>query len=202
MKPAMRSLREETSGEGLKSIIWTLRHTAIAGEELSLGLEQPGELDLIDVWQGAFEHPRALAAGDLRGDGEKELVGEAALAQPAVQRRAALTEHGLDAALGEQPLERAVQLNALWMPDDGHRGGSLRRLLIRGLEDHDAATSVGEEAGVPGELQPVGDDHRERVMRQEGALAVGAQRRVRDHPAVALRPHGPCADHHRVDAGA
>src|SRR4051794_32710003 len=113
MKPAMRSLSEETSGEGLKSIIWTLRHTAIPGEQLSLGLEQPGELDLIDVGEGSFEHPGALAARDLRGDGEKELVGEAALAQPAMQRRAALTEDGLDAALGEQPLQGEREVDAV-----------------------------------------------------------------------------------------
>src|SRR6266496_1617838 len=155
MNAAMRSLSEETSGDGLKSIIWTLlRDPVIAGEELALGFEQPGEVDLIDVGQGSLQHPRALAAGDLRRDGQEELVGEPALAKAAVQRRAPLAEPGLDGALLEEPFERAVELDALGMPHDGHRGGGLRRLLVRGGENHDVAAAVREEAGVPRELQP------------------------------------------------
>src|SRR5512141_1113207 len=121
MNAATRSRRDSTSGEGLKSIIWTLRHPAIAGEQLALGFEQPGELHLLDVGQGALQDPRALAAGDLRGDREEELVRETALAQAAVEGRAAFAEHGLDATLLEQPGEGAVELDTFRMAHDRHR---------------------------------------------------------------------------------
>src|SRR4029450_5429962 len=114
MNAATRSRRDSTSGEGLKSIIWTLlRDPVIAGEELALRFEQPGELDLINVWECALQDPRAFATGDLRRDRQEELVRQAALAQAAVERGAALAENGLDVLLGAQPLERTVELDAI-----------------------------------------------------------------------------------------
>src|SRR5829696_5800633 len=139
MNAPMRSLRDSTSDEGLKSIIWTLRHPAVAGKELSLGLEQPGELHLIDVRERSLEHPRTLATRDLRRDRQEELVGQAALAEPAVEGGTALAEDRLDAALLQQPFERFVEVDPVRVPDQRHRRGGLRRFLVGGREDHHPA---------------------------------------------------------------
>src|SRR4029077_6494578 len=172
MNASMRSRRDSTSGDGLKSIIWTLRHPAIPGEELAFGFEEPCELDLIDVWECALQDPRTLAPGDLRRDGQEELVGEPAFAEPAMKCGAALAEDGLDVAFLQQPGERPVELDPVRVADDGHRSGGLRRLLLRGGEDHDLATTIGEESRVPGQLEAIGDDHPERILGEAGALPV------------------------------
>src|SRR6187200_3128030 len=150
MNPAMRSRSDCTSGEGLKSIIWTLRHPAVAGEELAPGLEQPGELDFVHVGQRPLEDARSLAARNLRGDREEELVRQPALAQPAVQGGAALAEDRADPALLQEPGERPAEVNALGVADDRHRRGGLGRLLLGCGENHDGPTAGCEEAGVPG----------------------------------------------------
>ena len=49
----------------------------VAGEELAVLLEQPGQLELGDLGQVALEDPRRLAAGQLRRDREEELVDQA-----------------------------------------------------------------------------------------------------------------------------
>ena len=86
MNAWVRSRRDSTSGEGLKSTVERYRSGALVGdpavaaEELAFGLQQPGELDIVDVWQGTLEDAGALAPCDLRGDRQEELVREAALA--------------------------------------------------------------------------------------------------------------------------
>jgi hypothetical protein len=170
----MRSRRDSTSGEGLKSTVRKRRHPAIAGEELAPGLEQPGELDVIHLGQGALQDPGALTTRDLRGDGQEELVRQPSLTQPAVQGRASFAEDGADAALVPQPVERAIELDTVGMPHDCHRRRGLRRLAIGRSEDDDTASPVGEEGSVPGQFEAVGDDHAERVMGEAGPLAVGA----------------------------
>src|SRR5215213_10723671 len=127
MNASMRSRRDSTSGEGLKSTAESYRldarvlrrcegappgatrfmregqpvlsparprrDAAVAGEELALRLEEPGELDLVDVGKRPLEHAWSLSAGDLRRERQEELIGEAALAEPAVQGRASLAEN-------------------------------------------------------------------------------------------------------------
>src|SRR5215213_5340630 len=129
------------------------RDAAVAGEELALRLEEPGELDLVDVGKRPLEHAWSLSAGDLRRERQEELIGEAALAEPAVQGRASLAENRADPALGEQPLERTVELDPLGMADQGHRRRRLGRLLLRGGEDDDKAAAVAEQLRVPGDVE-------------------------------------------------
>ena len=126
MKSRTRSRSVATSGLGLKSIYVLssglggqnasaipvtsrlvrpyVRKTAksaaaVAGEELALVLQQPGELQLGDRGQVALEDPRRVAAGQLRRDRQEELVDQAVRLQGAVERRAALAEQGPDPAL-------------------------------------------------------------------------------------------------------
>src|SRR3954453_7234128 len=98
MNAWMRSRRDSTSGEGLKSTVERYRSgallgdPAVAAEELALGLQQPGELDVVDVGQGTLQDAGALAPCDLRGERQEELVRQAGLANPAVQGGPTLAE--------------------------------------------------------------------------------------------------------------
>ena len=50
---------------------------AVAGEELAVGLQQPGQLQLDDLRQRPLDDPRRLAAAQLRRDRQEELVDQA-----------------------------------------------------------------------------------------------------------------------------
>src|SRR4051812_32191314 len=108
MKSRMRSRRVSTWGLGVKSIDCVLssglgRPNAsgrrlpppVAGEELAVLLEQPGQLQLGHAGQlVALEDAGRFGAGHPRGGGEEELVDEALPPELAVEVRAALAEQG------------------------------------------------------------------------------------------------------------
>src|SRR5689334_7607492 len=95
MKSRMRSRSVSTWGLGVKSIDWssprgwaarTLAGMAVAGEELAVLLEEPGELQLRGGGQRlALEDAGGLGPGQLRRRGQEELVDQACRPELAVQ---------------------------------------------------------------------------------------------------------------------
>ena len=86
---------------------------------------------------------------------------------------------------------------AVWR-SDLDRGRGLRDLVADVGRDQDLAVSLGEQRGVPGQVESAGDDHHQRVVREPLALAALALLGIADHAPVALGAHRPRADHHRV----
>src|SRR5689334_6804578 len=125
---------------------------AIAGEELALLLQQPGELELGHAWQRPLEDPRRLAADELRRDREKEVVDEAVGLHLLVQVRPALREQGADAAPVAQVAQSVGQVDGAGMADDLDPALRLRRLRLRGGEDQHLAAR-GEERRLPGQVE-------------------------------------------------
>src|SRR6478735_9870991 len=114
MKSRMRSRSVSTWGLGLKSMLLSpllgsgggkLPGPGVAGEELALLLQQPGQLQRHHVVELALEDARRrAAAAQLRRDRQEELVDQPGRLQRAVQGRPPLAEqrpHSL-AAKGSQ----------------------------------------------------------------------------------------------------
>src|SRR3954447_26157650 len=99
MKSRIRSRRASTSGLGLKSTAVILLRPPIAGEELAVLLQQPSELQRLDLRQLSLEDPRGGPAGELRRGGQEEVVDQSERLHLGVQARAALAEHRPDPLL-------------------------------------------------------------------------------------------------------
>src|SRR5215203_5559534 len=139
MKSRIRSRRVSTSGLGLKSTTAssprgsggaTLPRPAIAGEELSVLLQEPGQLQRGNLGELALDDARRRAAGELGGDGQEEVVYQPLRLHLAVEPRPALAEHGADAALLAQVQERGGEVDAALMADDLQRRLGRRRLVL------------------------------------------------------------------------
>ena len=88
MKSRTRSRRASTWGLGLKSISGVLSsglvgpkatglRPPVAGEELAVLLQQPGQLERLDAGQIALEDARGAAAAQLRRDRQEQLIDQA-----------------------------------------------------------------------------------------------------------------------------
>src|ERR1700742_3221310 len=113
MKSRIRSRSAATSGVGSKSISPSLLvarppvrnvgatlpgRAPVAGEELAAFLQEPGELQLGDRRERAFED-RVAGADQFRRERQEELVGEARCLQLRVEARATLAEQRPHSAL-------------------------------------------------------------------------------------------------------
>ena len=134
MKSRIRSRRVSTWGLGLKSTTAssprysgaaTLPRPPVAGEELAVLLQQPGQLERLELRQLALEDARGRAAGELRRDRQEELVDEAERLQLGVQARAALAEQRPDPALLAQVAQRRGEVDRALVADDLQRGRRL-----------------------------------------------------------------------------
>src|SRR5262245_32109482 len=145
MKSRMRERSVSTSGLGLKSTAAssprrcsggaTLPRPAVAGEELAVLLEQPGQLESLDAGKLALEDARRSAPGELRGDRQEELVDQARRLHLGVQARSALAEQGADVALLAQVPQRLAEVDGAAVPHQLRGVRQRRRFLLRGGED-------------------------------------------------------------------
>src|SRR6478672_2730090 len=128
MKSRIRSRSVSTWGLGLKSTAGgpllgagcrnASSAAAVAGEELAVLLEQPGELERNERRQRALDDPGRLPSGQLRGDGEEEVIDQAGRLQLAVKAGASLAEQRADSALVAQVAQRLDQVDPPLVPDD------------------------------------------------------------------------------------
>src|SRR3954463_13901085 len=130
MKSSTRSRSCATSGLGLKSIRSSPRPllrrknaigslysgSPVAGEELAVLFQQPGELEADHVRKRTLEDPRRLATAQLRRDRQEEVVDQAVRLHLRVQVRSALGEQGADAALLAQVAQRLGQVHRPLVP--------------------------------------------------------------------------------------
>src|SRR5690349_2119599 len=188
MKSRMRSRSVSTWGLGVKSMYSvpllgagprTLAArrlaTPVAGEELAVLLQQPGELQLGRARQRpALEDARRVATGHPRRGGEEELVDDAGCPELAVQVRSALAEHRADVVLAAQMAQGGDEVDAVVVADDVHARCRLRRLGLRGGEDQHPAALV-EERRVPGKVEATADQHHQRLRMNAEALAALAR---------------------------
>src|SRR6187397_277732 len=105
MKSSTRSRSSATSGLGLKSIVSSPRSPEreryliggsgppVAGEELAVVLEQPGQLHLDDLGQRPLEDPRPAATTQLRRDRQEQLVYQALSLKRGAEGGTALAHH-------------------------------------------------------------------------------------------------------------
>src|SRR5215207_4858412 len=211
MKSRIRSRSVSTSGLGLKSTTAssprysgaaTLPRPPVAGEELAILLQQPGELQWHHLGQLTLDDPGRRPAGELRRGGQEELVDQIGSLHLGVNAWAALAEQRPDTVLLAQYAQCLADVDrSSLVADDAQRGRGLRRLGVRAGEDQDAAAAVGEERRVPGEVEPAADDNHQRLGAEAKALAELALFLARDGGSVALGAHRAGADHQRVETG-
>src|SRR5437868_5321681 len=156
MKSRTRSRSSATSGLGLKSIGssprlsgarnaigWAASGPPVAGEELPVLLEQPGEVEVDHPGQRPLEDPRRLAAAQLRRDRQEELVDQAVGLELLVQVRAALGEQRPHAVLATEQAKRLGQVDRALVALQLQRRRGLGRVGLGGGEDQDPTLAGG-----------------------------------------------------------
>ena len=114
---------------------------AVAGEQLAVLLQQPGQLSGAMAGSSPSMMRGASPPASFGRDRQEEVVDEAGRLQLGVQARPALAEQRPDAALVAQVPQRRREVDPALVADDPQRGRGLRRLRLRGGEDQDAAAA-------------------------------------------------------------
>src|ERR671918_246327 len=191
-----RSISSDARRETLR--VQGFLHHAPAREEVAAALGDRDELQLRRLHQFASGDDREgrCAAGELRVQGQEELVHEAGREEVCVERGTALAQHRADAVVlaeaGHEEREVVADAGVLDLVAEAGQG----RVGPGG--DHHALLGLVQEREVGGQVEPGADDHGQGVAGEPLALALVAQLAGLGHAPVALDPDRAGADHDRV----
>src|ERR1019366_8163143 len=178
------------------------RGERVAQVKRVVALQQPPELHRHQLGQliSGGERRAVPAAGQLRGQGQEQLVDQTLLQQRPEQGRAALTQQRAHVVVATQVAQCTGQGRKLWLQANHLDLGCALDWPDRlSGEDHDPRLRLSKQRDRGGNVPAAGDHAGERPGRQPGRHSPPTTGRVGDDPPVALGAQRLGSGQHRVD---